>query len=166
MFAWAEDGIFPSAISKVHPTNHTPYVALIVAGVMASIGSLGSQFAGDFFLGIDIMVTSMMVNFFLMCVTLLTIPKINPQLASNISVIKKRNYQVAIGVVGVLLLSLFLIIHTYKDLTSDAASWYFRSTPVWLIVMGIGSLIFAVKWREIGLAGKDQYDRFKRLPSE
>ena len=23
------------------------------------------------------------------------------------------------------------------------------------------SLIFAVKWREIGLAGKDQYDRFK-----
>ena len=166
MFAWAEDGIFPSAISKVHPTNHTPHVALIVAGVMASIGSLGSQFAGDFFLGIDIMVTSMMVNFFLMCVTLLTIPKVNLQLASNISVIKKRNYQVAIGVVGVLLLSLFLIIHTYKDLTSDAASWYFRSTPVWLIVMGIGSLIFAVKWREIGLTGKDQYDRFKRLPSE
>ena len=36
------------------------------------------------------MVTSMMVNFFLMCVTLLTIPKINPQLASNISVIKKE----------------------------------------------------------------------------
>jgi len=27
-------------------------------------------------------------------------------------------------------------------------------------------LIFTVKWREIGLAGKDQYDRFKRLPLE
>jgi len=107
-----------------------------------------------------------MVNFFLMCVTLLTIPKVNPQLASNISVIKKRNHQVVIGVVGVLLLSLYLIIHTFKDLTSDAASWFFRSTPVWMIVMGIGSLIFTVKWREIGLAGKDQYDRFKRLPLE
>ena len=68
MFAWAEDGIFPSQISKIHPKNHTPHIALIVAGFMASIGALGSQFAGDFFLGIDIMVTSMMINFLLMCV--------------------------------------------------------------------------------------------------
>jgi APA family basic amino acid/polyamine antiporter len=78
MFAWAEDGIFPSVMASVHPKRHTPHVALIAAGVMASIGVLGSHFAGDFFLGIDIMVTSMIVNFLLMCVTLITIPKVNP----------------------------------------------------------------------------------------
>ena len=40
-------------------------ISLIIAGFMASLGVLGSHFAGDFFLGIDIMVTSMMVNFLL-----------------------------------------------------------------------------------------------------
>jgi len=166
MFAWAEDGIFPSQISKIHPKNHTPHIALIVAGFMASIGALGSQFAGDFFLGIDIMVTSMMVNFLLMCVTLITIPKVNPLLANKISVIKNRNQQLIIGILGVVFLTLFLAVHTYKDMTSDVSSWFFRSTPVWLIVMGLGSLIFSIKWREIGLTSKDQYSRFKSLPKE
>ncbi len=166
MFAWAEDGIFPSIISKVHPKNFTPHISLTVAGAMASVGVLGSHFAGDFFLGIDIMVTSMMVNFLLMCITLLTIPYINPKLTSKISVITKRSHQLLIGIFGILFLLLFLFVHTYKDLTSNASNWYFHSTPVWLIVMFIGSIIFLLKWRVIGRTDKEQYNRFKVLPKE
>ena len=166
MFAWAEDGIFPSIISKVHPKNFTPHISLTVAGAMASVGVLGSHFAGDFFLGIDIMVTSMMVNFLLMCITLLTIPYINPILTSKISVITKRSHQLLISIFGILFLLLFLFVHTYKDLTSNASNWYFHSTPVWLIVMFIGSIIFLLKWREIGRTDKEQYNRFKVLPKE
>ena len=166
MFAWAEDGIFPSIISKVHPKNFTPLISLTVAGAMASVGVLGSHFAGDFFLGIDIMVTSMMVNFLLMCITLLTIPYINPKLTSKISVITKRSHQLLIGIFGILFLLLFLFVHTYKDLTSNASNWYFHSTPVWLIVMFIGSIIFLLKWREIGRTDKEQYNRFKVFPKE
>ena len=166
MFAWAEDGIFPSIISKVHPKNFTPHISLTVAGAMSSVGVLGSHFAGDFFLGIDIMVTSMMVNFLLMCITLLTIPYINPKLTSKISVITKRSHQLLIGIFGILFLLLFLFVHTYKDLTSNASNWYFHSTPVWLIVMFIGSIIFLLKWREIGRTDKEQYNRFKVLPKE
>ena len=166
MFAWAEDGIFPSIISKVHPKNFTPHISLTVAGAMASVGVLGSHFAGDFFLGIDIMVTSMMVNFLLMCITLLTIPYINPKLTSKISVITKRSHQLLISIFGILFLLLFLFVHTYKDLTSNASNWYFHSTPVWLIVMFIGSIIFLLKWREIGRTDKEQYNRFKVLPKE
>ncbi|HMP30275.1 MAG TPA: APC family permease, partial [Saprospiraceae bacterium] len=77
MFAWAKDGIFPEYMTAVHPTSATPYRALLLAGLMSSMGILGSHFAGDFFLGIDIMVTSMMVNFLLMCVTLLYYPNVN-----------------------------------------------------------------------------------------
>ena len=62
MFAWAEDGIFPSVVARVHSRFHTPHLALAVSGTIASIGVLGSHFAGDFFLGIDIMVTAMMVT--------------------------------------------------------------------------------------------------------
>ena len=66
MFAWAKDNIFPNRVALIHSKFNTPYIAIILVGVVASIGAIGSHFAGDFFLGIDIMVTSMMINFLLM----------------------------------------------------------------------------------------------------
>lgn len=166
MFAWAEDGIFPKAMATVHPKRHTPHIAIIAAGGMASIGVLGSHFAGDFFLGIDIMVTSMMVNFLLMCITLLTIKKVNPELSSAISVVKNRNTQRLIGIFGTIFLAGFLAIHTYKDLTTEASAWYFHSTPIWLIVMSLASILFAFKWRQLKNKGVDLKKRFDSLPTE
>ena len=166
MFAWSEDGIFSAFIARIHPTRHTPYIALNIAGLMASVGVLGSHFAGDFFLGIDIMVTSMMVNFLLICLTLLMVPTINPGLAASVSVIRDRNWQFLIGVLGVLLLTGFLVVHTYKDLTSDVGSWYFHSTLIWLIVMAFASILFAYKWQHLKSKGIDVSQRFKNLPIE
>ncbi|MFC4723560.1 APC family permease [Geojedonia litorea] len=166
MFAWAEDGIFPSVISKVHKKHHTPYIALIVAGIMASIGVLGSHFAGDFFLGIDIMVTSMMVNFLLMCITLITIKQFNPQLAGKISVLKSRKLQLGIGWFGIIFLLGFLCIHTYKDLTSNVEAWYFHSTLIWILVMIIASIIFVYKWKHLRLNESNLKLKFKTLPKE
>ena len=48
---------------------------------MATLGILGSHLAGDFFLGVDILVTSMLVNFLLMALSVLTLPARNPALA-------------------------------------------------------------------------------------
>ena len=166
MFAWAEDGIFPSAIARVHRKRHTPHIALLVAGGMASLGVLGSHFAGDFFLGIDIMVTSMMVNFLLMCITLITIAKVNPKLTRSISVFKNRTVQLWIGWLGIVSLTGFLAIHTYKDLTAEATAWYFHSTPIWLIVMSLASIIFIYKWRQLVSKGIQVANRFKELPKE
>ncbi len=166
MFAWADDGIFPSKIAKIHHRHATPHISLIVAGTMASIGVLGSHFAGDFFLGIDIMVTSMMVNFLLMCTTLITLPTVNPSLAAEISIFKKRSSQLIIGIAGSLFLSLFLLVHTYKDITSNVSHWYFHSTPVWLIVMIVGSVLFFIKWKEIGKERNGDYTHLNRLPKE
>jgi amino acid transporter len=166
MFAWAEDGIFPSKIAEIHPKRHTPHIALIAAGVMASVGVFGSHFAGDFFLGIDIMVTSMMVNFLLMCITLITIPKVNPELSGSIKVIKNRGTQLIIGWLGTLSLIGFLGIHTYKDLSSETAAWYFHSTPIWLIVMSIATIIFVYQWTQLKSKGVDLKNVFHNLPEE
>ncbi|MDF9800822.1 APA family basic amino acid/polyamine antiporter [Catalinimonas alkaloidigena] len=166
MFAWAEDGIFPKKIAKVHSRRHTPHIALIVSGIMASIGILGSHFAGDFFLGIDIMVTSMMVNFLLMCITLLRLPHVNPDLAEKVTVIRKRSMQQFLGWMGTLMLSGFLIIHSWKDLNSEAEAWYFHSTPIWLIVMSLASIIFFVKLAALKKQGVDTRQLFTKLPPE
>lgn len=166
MFAWAKDGIFPSAIARIHTKNQTPHIALIVAGSTASVGVLGSHFAGDFFLGIDIMVTSMMVNFLLMCITLVGITKINPKLAGQISVLKHRGLQLTIGWLGIITLTGFLGIHTYKDLTSQASAWYFHSTPIWLIVMAVASFIFIFNWIRLKKDNNKLSQLFLELPEE
>lgn len=164
MFAWAIDGIFPKQIAEVHANYKTPHIALIAAGIIASIGVLGSHFAGDFFLGIDIMVTSMMVNFLLMCITLLTISKVNPELANAVEIVKNRSVQLIIGWFGTVILICFLGIHTYKDLSSETTAWYFHSTYVWLIVMLIASAFFAFRWRLLKNSGENLKEKFRELP--
>jgi APA family basic amino acid/polyamine antiporter len=166
MFAWAEDGIFPKKISTIHPRYQSPVVALWASGIIASIGILGSHFAGDFFLGIDIMVTSMMVNFLLICLTLAIIGHKNPVLAKEIKFLNNPKSRKLLGWIGVVVLLFFLTIHTSKDLQASREAWYFHSTWVWLSVMAVGSLIFYLQMIQMKKRGIDIKQRFENLPSE
>jgi amino acid transporter len=166
MFAWAEDGIFPKAVGRIHPKYKTPSVAIFFSGVMASVGILGSHLAGDFFLGIDIMVTAMLVNFLLMCITVIALPVYNPPLAKQVAVFKSRAMQLILAITGAALLILFLIVHTAKDLKADVSAWYFHSTWVWLLVLGVASLIFFWKMRQLKRSGVDVEEQFRVLPPE
>jgi amino acid transporter len=166
MFAWAGDGIFPRAIASVHPVFRTPHVAILASGAMATLGILASHLAGDFFLGVDILVSSMLVNFLLMAVSVLTLPRRNPDLARSISVVPNIRIRTTVAALGVVVLAGFLAVHTWKDLTGPAEGWYFRSTPVWAVVMAIGSIVY---WLEVGglrRAGVDLRARFAALPPE
>jgi len=166
MFAWAEDGIFPKGIARVHPKWHTPHVAIVASGAMASVGILGSHFAGDFFLGVDILVTSMLVNFLVMCLSVLFLPSRNPTLAAEVTVIRSRPVQRGIAAGGVILLSVFLVVHVAKDLTAEVSAWYFHSTPLWIAVMALATLVFVKEWRSLGSSGVDLTTRFAQLPPE
>ncbi len=166
MFAWAEDGIFPPSVAAVHPRFRTPHVAILASGAMATVGIFGSHLAGDFFLGVDILVTSMLVNFLLMAVSVLTLPDRNPAIARAITVVPSRALQVPLGALSVIVLAGFLIVHTMKDLSAPAAAWYFRSTYLWALVMAIGSVLY---WREVRALRRDGVDleaRFAVLPPE
>ena len=164
LFAWSEDGIFPEKIAKVHPQSKTPRNALLISGLMATLGILGSHFAGDFFLGVDIMVTSMLVNFLLMCVTLTFLPRKNPLLANKIKVLTSKRTRSIIAFLGILVLSIFLVIHTWKDLNAPTEQWYFHSTPVWLIVMGIASVIYFWRIQILKKKGVNTDELFSQLP--
>jgi len=166
MFAWAKDGIFPKALAKVHPSYHTPHIAIILSGVMASLGILGSHFAGDFFLGIDILVTSMLVNFLLMCLSVYFLPKKNPSIAKDIKVIKSRSLQLFVVFFGSLMLIVFLIVHVIKDINAKVEAWYFHSTPIWLLVMATASLIYFRERSRLKKKGVNLNDLFSKLPPE
>jgi APA family basic amino acid/polyamine antiporter len=166
MFAWAEDGIFPKLIARVSSKFHTPINAIIASGIMASIGIIGSHLAGDFFLGVDIMVTSMLVNFLLMCITVVALPRHNPELFKQISVISNRTIQLAISWTGIFVLSGFLCIHLWKDLSSSVDKWYFHSTPIWIIVMTMAALVYIRERKMQEKKGVDFREIFKKLPPE
>ncbi len=166
MFAWAEDGIFPRAVAAVHPRFRTPHLAILASAAMASVGILGSHLAGDFFLGVDILVTSMLVTFLLMCCSVLALPHRNPVLAREIRVVRRRGIQVAVSVAGIALLGGLLAVHTWKDLTAPVSAWYFRSTPVWLLVMALGSLVYAREVRNLRRRGVNVESIFATLPPE
>ncbi len=166
MFAWAEDGIFPRVVAKVHAVWHTPHIAIVLSGGMASVGIVGSHLAGDFFLGVDILVTSMLVNFLLMCVTVLTLPSRNPGIANDVGVIPSRTVQRVVAGCGVLLLGLFMVVHIRKDLTAPVEAWYYRSTFLWLAVMAAATVVYV---REVRALRRQQVDVdaiFATLPPE
>ncbi len=166
MFAWAEDGIFPKRAAAVHPRRRTPHVAIVASGLMASVGITGSHLAGDFFLGIDILVISMLVNFGLMCLALLTLPRRNPDLAARVSVLTGRTARTLVGGAGVVVLGTFLFVQVMRDLTTEVEAWYFHPTWVWLLVMAVASGVY---WREMAAlrtSGADVERIFRELPPE
>ncbi len=166
VFAWAEDRIFPSRLARVHPRRHTPHAAILLSAGVASVAILGSHFAGDFFLGIDIMVTSMLVNFILMCVSVLALPRRNPGIAANFRVLSGPGARTWVCLAGIVLLGTFLATHLWKDLAADVAAWYFRSTPIWIGVMTLASLIYAWNMRRLRASGADVARLFRELPPD
>ncbi len=165
MFAWAEDGIFPAAVAAVHPRFRTPHVAILLSTAMATVGVVGCHLAGDWFLGVDILVTSMLINFLLMALSVLGLPSRNPALAAAVTVLPSAKQRVPVAVLGVAVLALYLAVHSWKDLTGPAA-WYFKSTPVWAIVMALASVVYVREMRRLRRQGVDVAARFATLPPE
>jgi basic amino acid/polyamine antiporter, APA family len=164
VFSWAEDGIFPRALAKINSKNQAPSRAILLSGFVSTLGVLGSHFAGDFFLGIDIMVTSMMVNFLLMCISLVFFKRNNPNLHAGISIFKNESLQRFIGIGGIVFLSSFLLIHISKDLRAEVSAWYFHSTWVWLIVMAFAILYFLYRWKKLESQDSNLKKKFNTLP--
>ncbi len=165
-FAWAEDGVVPRGIAAVHPVRGTPHVALLVSATLATLGMLGGHFAGDFFLGVDILVTAMLVNFLMMAASVLRLPRRNPALAGAVRVVRSRSVQVAVAWSAIVLLSALLAAQTWRDLRAPVAGWWARSTIVWVIVMALGTLVYWRETRALARRGGDLDAITRVLPPE
>ena len=166
MFAWAEDGIVPKGVARLHARYRTPHVAIVASTGVATVAIIGCHLAGDFFLGVDILVTAMLANYMLISVSVLTLPSRNAVLARAVRVLPSRTAQVTVSCVGLTVLGVFFAVHTWKDLTAPVTAWYFRSTPVWLLVMGIASLIYVREVSAMRRRGIDVDAIFADLPPD
>jgi len=57
-------------------------------------------------------------------------------------------------------------VHVRKDLTAELDAWYFHSTPLWLIMLGVASLIYAREVSVLKKSGVDTRELFQTLPPE
>lgn len=165
-FAWAEDGVFPRRLMAVHPGSGAPTVSLYLSAGLSTLGLLAGHFAGDFFVGVDILVTAMLVNFLIMAWSVLRLPSRNPTLAREMRVLRSRAWQVVIAVSAIVSLSALLVVHTWRDLTTSVAGWYAHPTLVWLLVMAGGSLLYWREARALAARGGDLAAITSVLPPE
>lgn len=164
MFAWAEDGVFPRHVAAIHPRRGTPHIALVASGAMATVSILGCHFAGDFFLGIDLLVISMLINFFVMCLSVLALPRRNPDLASRVQLLRSPTLRAVTAAAGAVMLGLLLVVHIVNDVSAELEAWYFHSTWVWLGVLTLASAIYFRERAQLIRAGVDLRQRFSTLP--
>jgi hypothetical protein len=108
----------------------------------------------------------MLVNFILVSLSVLTLPGRNPAIARGVTVLPSRRLQVPLAALGVVVLTGFLAIHTWKDLNAPVSAWYLRSTPIWLIVLAIASLLYMREMRSLRRSGVNIRERFSTLPPE
>ena len=167
MFAWAADGIFPRAVAGVHPRFRTPHVAIVASGVMATLGILGSHLAGDFFLGVDILVTSMLVNFLLMAISVLTLPRAQPGARARGDGAPFASAPAGVGDRQHLRAGRFPGVHTCEGPDGSCRRLVFP------LHLAVGSRAWlparVVYWREVRAlrrAGVDLHARFATLPPE
>jgi hypothetical protein len=101
-----------------------------------------------------------------MCLAVLALPRRNPEIARDVSVLPSRPLQIVVAVLGVVMLSIFLVVHVWKDLSATVDAWYFHSTPVWLAVMAVATGIYFKELRGLRSKGVDVDGLFATLPPE
>ena len=166
LYAFSRDKILPEFFARVHPRFHTPHSALTVTAIAATLCVLGCNWAGDFFLGVDLLVLSMLVNFLLMAAALLTFPRVNPGLYRGMIFLKSRSAQIFVASGAVLCLGALLAVELVQDLRAPSP-WYLKSTTSWAVAMLAGCWLFYRLWKRLRGEGVDlQAAVFGELPDE
>ena len=166
LYAFSTDGILPKQFSYLSPRFRTPPYALTITAIAASLCVFGCNLAGTFFLGVDLLVVSMLVNFLLMAGALLMFPRVNPELYAQITFLKSRTLQVSVAGGALLLLGSLLLVEVIEDVFS-ATKWYLKSTTSWIVVMIMACILFWRFWVRVSGQGLDPETQiFGRLPSE
>ena len=108
----------------------------------------------------------MLVNFLLMCLSVLALPWRNRDIAKDISVVRSRKIQVILALSASALLGGFLVIHIWKDIAAPVKVWYLHSTYIWLFVMLLATVIYLQEFRRLRKSGVDIKALFAQLPEE
>jgi len=182
-YSWAEDGIFPRGLARVNRRFGTPHWALTISALVSTLVVFECHFHG-FFTGVDTVVIALCFTYLLTAVTVLTFPWGNPELYRRVDFVRSRGAQVVVALLSMLTIALLLYTQFQSDLSSlsdrigemlaqgHSLGWtLLASLPhsmvvLWVLVMVVGAVIFAVMWSARRRAGEDPAEVFLTLPPD
>ena len=110
-------------------------------------------------------VTAILVNFVLMSLAVLVLPRRNAAIAARITVLRGAATRDLVAVAGVLSLGALLVVQCWRDLHADHP-WYLSATWGWVIVVAVGTALYAREVRRLRAAGVDLDARFREAPAQ
>jgi APA family basic amino acid/polyamine antiporter len=180
-FAWAQDGIFPRPLATVNRRFGTPHWALTASALVGAGVAAECHYHG-FFTAVDTIVVALCFTYMLVGISVISLPRVNPELARRVRFVRSRGGQVALGVAATLTIAGMLTPLLIKDVSdivgvireeiaagTPAPLALVKDLPVsatafWLLAMIAGSIIFAVMWRKRKRQGWDLRAVFQGLP--
>lgn len=155
-FAWARDGVFPRGLASINARFRTPHWALTACAIVASIFAVLCYRWESYFAGVDTVVIALTFTYILISVSVLTLPRCNPDICRRVAFIRSRTAQVIVSCIALLFLTPLLILELRVQ---NSASVLF-----WLGAMAVGAILFAIMWRTARARGVDLKQVFATLP--
>jgi APA family basic amino acid/polyamine antiporter len=155
-FAWARDGVFPRGLAAINRRFHTPHWALTACALVSSAYALAC-YKWTYFIAIDTVVIALVFTYLLVSVTVLTLPRRNPDIHQQVAFIRSRAAQIAVACVAIASLVPLLGL---EFAVRDRVSVLF-----WAGAMGTGAVIFLVMWARGQRRGADLRSTFAALPT-
>lgn len=150
-FAIGIDNYLPPVLGKVHPKYGTPYVALIVQGILVSVLLLiavsGTKIQEAYSLLYDMSVLLYFIPFLYMFSAFLWHNHKNTGEESSISLFKKNKIMAwvfGLMALSVILLSIILAVMP-SNAIGDKASFYIKISSVTLSLIAVGLVLFKLK---------------------
>ncbi|HQK92854.1 MAG TPA: amino acid permease [Armatimonadota bacterium] len=119
-FSWAHDGVMPRGLARVNRRFRTPDVALTLCAAVACLVVVECHFrpGSGFFKGVDTTTISLLFTYLVASVTVLALPRTNPELYRDVAFIRSRRAQVAVALLSIATIGSLLAIQIRQDLSS------------------------------------------------
>ena len=155
-FAWARDGVFPRGLASISHRFRTPHWALTACALVATTFVILCYRWESYFAGVDTVVIALTFTYLLISVSVLTLPRCNPEVCRQVAFIRSRTAQVITSSIAILFLAPLL----YLELRVQNR----ESVLFWLGAMCVGAILFAVMWATAKSRGVDLRAVFRSLP--
>jgi amino acid transporter len=156
-FAWARDGIFPRGLASINSRFRTPHWALTACALVATTFVLLCYRWESYFAGVDTVIIALTFTYILISISVLTLPRCNPQICRQVAFIRSRPAQITVACLAIVFLVPLLIL---EILLLGRASAVF-----WLGAMCIGALLFIICWFAAKARGANLRQVFAALPT-
>jgi APA family basic amino acid/polyamine antiporter len=156
-FAWARDGVFPRGLAAISRRFRTPHWALTMCALVATLWVILCAIEEDYFAGVDTVVMALTFTYILICVSVLSLPRCNPDICQSVSFLRSRRAQIAVSCIALAFLCPLLVLAVLIAGT--------KSVIFWLAALAAGALIYTIMWFRAKARGEDLREVFAHLPT-